>query len=228
MKQISIKLNLLFIIAFIFALTYLSVIKGQGLQQSHHDFSGGKWGNNSPCLPCHPVQSDPYVSNTLPLWNLLDTNINGRRYSSNTLDSQPGFPSGKSKICLACHDGTVAKESHLGTYVDSVKSSFGNHSIELLNDHPISFLYNNDLVRMDAGLYDPDTTKSGLGGTIAEDLLENGMMECTSCHDVHLSRNTEGCNGCHIKGTDGKTRTVSLSLWKSNVGSALCLTCHKK
>ena len=206
----------------------LSIVLGQGLQQSHHDFRGGKWGNDNPCLPCHPTQNDPYILNTLPLWNFQDSNLYGKTYSSNSLNSQPGFPTGKSKICLTCHDGTVAKESHLGAQNDSIKLSYRNHFIELVNDHPISFLYNNDLARADAGLYDPDTTKSGLGGTITEDLLENGMMECTSCHDVHLSRNTEGCKGCHTIGNDGNAMTVSLSLWKSNKGSALCLTCHKK
>jgi hypothetical protein len=101
----------------------------------------------------------------------------------------------------------------------------GHIGTDLRFEHPISFSYSSALALADGGLEDPSTTMSGLGGTIAEDLLDDGYMECTSCHDVHVPRKTvSGCNGCHrVPG-----REPSLSIRIPNEKSALCLTCHKK
>ena len=81
---------------------------------------------------------------------------------------------------------------------------------DLNDDHPISFTYDVALANSDGGLHDPTTTNSGLGGTIADDMLIDGQIQCASCHDVH--------NG---SGVDKLLR-------KSNDASALCLTCHDK
>jgi predicted CXXCH cytochrome family protein len=88
----------------------------------------------------------------------------------------------------------------------------GDHNLgtDLSNDHPISFSFDTALATADGGLKDPATASSGLGGTVNDDLLLGGKMECASCHDVHNSSN------------------LSKLLVKSNAGSALCLTCHSK
>ena len=101
----------------------------------------------------------------------------------------------------------------------------GHVGTDLTHEHPISFEYSTALAKADGGLEDPATAPSGLSGTIAEDLLQNGFMECSSCHDVHVARKTvDGCNGCHrVPG-----REPSLSIRVPNEKSALCLTCHKK
>ncbi|MFQ5349142.1 MAG: cytochrome c3 family protein [Thermoanaerobaculia bacterium] len=65
-------------------------------------------------------------------------------------------------------------------------------------------------VRYEAGVYSsplrPAFMPSGLGGTIAEDLLVEGHVECTTCHDVHSKREfllpgrarlAELCTICH-------------------------------
>jgi predicted CXXCH cytochrome family protein len=81
---------------------------------------------------------------------------------------------------------------------------------DLTDDHPISFTYNAALAGDDGGLVDPETTASGLGGTIEADLLFNGRLECASCHDPHDEL--------------GNDRMLRLS----NAGSAFCLACHEK
>ena len=81
---------------------------------------------------------------------------------------------------------------------------------DLGNDRPVSFTSDTALATADGGRFDPSSQNSGLGGTIAADLLFAGQLECASCHDVH--------NGSG----------VAKLLRKSNAGSALCLTCHDK
>ncbi len=201
---------------------------GQGLSNSHHDFTGAAWSGNEACKPCHtPHNANMEVPNS-PLWNHQVTNASFQVYSSSTLNSFPSQPAGHSKLCFSCHDGTVAVENHSGNTDGTRYVSFGNLTTDLRDDHPISFEYSTTLATVDGGLHDPKITPSGLGGTIEEDLLENGYMQCTSCHDVHIGRNTQGCTGCHQVGGGGGMTTVSLSIWKSNQGSALCLTCHNK
>jgi hypothetical protein len=96
-----------------------------------------------------------------------------------------GQPSGVSKLCLSCHDGTVAEDSFGGQVGTTFMSGSALVGTDLSNDHPISFTYDDTLAGNDGGLYPPSTTNSGLGGTIAADMLFGGSMECGSCHDVH-------------------------------------------
>ena len=87
---------------------------------------------------------------------------------------------------------------------------------DLSNDHPISFTYDNALFVADPELFDPVNLASkttALGGTINDDMLFGGKLECGSCHDVH-------------NGPDAVTNGKLLRI--SNTSSGLCLTCHNK
>ncbi len=196
------------------------------IQSSHHDFSGSGWANGEICLPCHTPHNANMEVPDSPLWNHQVTSASFEPYASATMNAFPGQPDGKSKLCLSCHDGTVAIENHSGSTNGTQYTNAGKIGTDLRNQHPISFTYNSTLAAADGELYDPETTMSGLGGTIQEDLLEGNKLQCTSCHDVHISRNTQGCSGCHDM--HGQIYLETLSLWKSNTGSALCFTCHNK
>ena len=209
-------------------LLFINTAYSQGLKSSHHDFSGASWSGNNYCKPCHTPHNANMNEPNSPLWNHQLTNAVFEMYSSPTLDGISGQPTGKTKLCLSCHDGTVAVDNHSGNTNGTKFTSFGNLTSDLKNDHPISITYDTALALADGRLYDPSTTLSGLGSTIKDDLLENNKLECTSCHDVHISRNTQGCIGCHNIHANGGMVTKTLSLWKSNDGSALCFTCHKK
>ena len=120
-------------------------------------------------------------------------------------------PDASSKLCLSCHDGTIALENYGGrTNGTNYVTGSSNLGTALNNDHPISFTYNTALATADGGLHNPSTKNSGLGGTINSDLLYGGKMQCASCHDPHNKGNF----------------TSMLRL--SNANSALCLTCHNK
>jgi predicted CXXCH cytochrome family protein len=179
---------------------------------SDHDFSSESWNpTGEMCNVCHtPHNSDTTVSDA-PLWSHEVTVATFTLYSTATLNATVGQPSGSSKLCLSCHDGTVAVDN-FGGATGGTDFLSGNDllGIDLSGEHPISFTYDSTLATADGGLYDPTTQVSGLGSTIQADLLIGDKLECSSCHDVH---NSSG---------------ESNLLQKSNAASALCLTCHNK
>lgn len=206
MKSIRIYLVILF------AACISQVSFGQNITNSAHDFSGEGWNSSGQiCIVCHtPHNANTTVSES-PLWNHEVTAATFTVYSSATLDATAGQPGASSKLCLSCHDGTVALENY-GIITNGTNKISGGDNIgtNLANDHPISITYDATLAGNDGGLHNPLTTNSGLGGFINDDLLFAGKMECASCHDVH---NAAG---------------VGYLLRKSNAASALCLTCHNK
>jgi predicted CXXCH cytochrome family protein len=179
---------------------------------SAHDFSGQSWNTTSEiCVVCHTPHNAITTVTNAPLWNHAVTTATFTPYSSGTLNAVVGQPDGSSKLCLSCHDGTVALENFggvtTGTQTISGAALVGTN---LSNDHPVSFTYDATLASNDGGLFNPTTTQSGLGGTITNTMLIAGKMQCSSCHDVH--------NGAGIANL----------LVKTNASSALCLTCHDK
>ncbi len=225
------KIALYLIIVLLIGL--VSVVSGQEPQSESHFFNEETWETNNSCITCHvgePGNEPGNIEKAVPLpWNKRDTTNTYQVYSSNSLNSYTHQPSGSSKLCLSCHDGTVGSDKHvIGILGGSYKLSSGNFSIDLNNSHPISFVYDASLAIADNGLYDPSTTMSGLGGTIAEDLLENGRMECISCHDVHSMRKHGDFENIDAAERSGHLSGTFNSLRKSNEHSALCLTCHNK
>jgi predicted CXXCH cytochrome family protein len=197
-----------------FVLLFLSFV-GMGFGQitgSAHDFSGAAWNATTElCIVCHTPHNANLTVTTAPLWNHSVTAVAAYTlYSSSTLNAVPGQPGNESRLCLSCHDGTVALENFGGfTTGTNMIAGSANVGTALNNDHPISFVYDAALATADGGLYNPATALSGLGGTINADMLFTGRMECASCHDVH-----DDIHGMFLR--------------VDNTGSALCLTCHDK
>ncbi|MEZ5072905.1 MAG: cytochrome c3 family protein [Bacteroidales bacterium] len=184
-----------------------------------HDFSGESWApsSNKGCGVCHTTHQAASQADA-PLWNHESTVVASYElYSSPTFDGSATLtnPGASSRLCLSCHDGTVALENFGGTtggstFVDAAYRIGGATGGNLSADHPISFEYTDALAASDGGLHPPSTAFSGLGGSIASDLLFNNRMECASCHDVH-----------NRYGVDHLLRI-------SNTNSEFCLTCHNK
>lgn len=121
-------------------------------------------------------------------------------YNSSTLVSaQPGAPSGATRLCLSCHDGTIAPASVSGTALAGARIAAANLGTDLRTTHPVSFV---------------PAAAPGLKTPPPEDAVKldrRGQVQCTSCHDPHLD----------LEGEDGGDFLV-----KTTRGSALCLTCH--
>ena len=84
-------------------------------------------------------------------------------YSSTSLQAIPGQPTGSSKLCLSCHDGTIAAgERSLARPADrdvggitTLPPGRSNLGTDLSDDHPISFLYDDALVARATKLHSP-------------------------------------------------------------------------
>jgi predicted CXXCH cytochrome family protein len=158
------------------------------------------------CSFCHITH---HATGATPLWNhALSSVTNYTLYTSGTLKAVVGQPDGSSRLCLSCHDGTVAL-GMLNSSATPIVMNGGvvnltgtnNLGTDLSTTHPISFKYNAGLRALDPNLVDPVT----LTGVVKVD--KNGEMQCTSCHDPHNNQ-------------------FGKFLVKDNTSSALCLTCH--
>jgi len=158
------------------------------------------------CIFCHaPHNSSPAT----PLWNQTQSGVTYTRYSSSTRAASPGAPTGWAKLCLSCHDGTVAIGATLSrgaipmTGVSATGQLTGASALgsNLSDDHPISFV----------PVTGPQIVQPSPGDAVKLD--DHGMLQCRSCHDPHQQ---------NVDPVTGKF------LVKANSESALCLTCHQK
>jgi hypothetical protein len=126
------------------------------------------------CVFCHTPHGATNSPGT-PLWNRALSGQTYTTYSSSSLDAetiagQLAQPAGSSKLCLSCHDGTLAISSVnvLGGQLDvtvpmtgvgpgdtmppgeGVQTGFTrNLGTDLSNDHPISLTYDTTLAGND-------------------------------------------------------------------------------
>lgn len=189
--------------------------------------------NGGPGVGSGPQADDAF--DYLPLWNHELTD-NAESYTM--YQNGPGAPTigskasqaiqntmtvgGVSLLCLSCHDGSVAVNSYGNTSQPTASQSGGGATIGeqytigkdnyLGNHHPIGFNYD-DVAAGDTEIREADTATMGTAGTVRDHLLGAGntQMECATCHSVHN------------KGNTGESL-----LWRSDVNSNLCLTCHDK
>ncbi len=184
--------------------------QGQSISGSAHDFSSQSWSTEI-CLPCHtPHNADTTVADA-PLWNHDLTTATFTLYSSPTMNVPVNQPSGVSKLCLSCHDGTVALDSFGGNAGSTFIGSDYDLTTDLSDDHPISidWIHQTELPTSEVCLQ-----CHFIGGNSTFSILPffDGKVECASCHDVH---NTN---------TAVDTPLLRLPL----TGSEICLHCHGK
>jgi len=189
---------------------------------------GGWNAREEVCRVCHVPHDHnrtAYVVSSGLLWNHALSNATFTMYNSATLDGAiASQPTGVSKMCLGCHDGTVAVDT-FDKYAGGTVfiSDYGaDHQIpgplfagDLSSTHPISIEYDE---AADPGLRSK-TDPFGASGTIA-DILENGTtLQCSSCHDVHDAPG-ESVPGTHLLRVSQKA--------SQGQASGLCISCHIK
>lgn len=156
------------------------------------------------CVFCHtPHNATPQS----PLWNRELEPQAYNVYTSPTLGAEPiPQPTGPTRLCLSCHDGTVAMGAVVvppggipmsggGVFPSGSLADFG---IDLSAHHPVSFSYSSSLPNPElASVPPPELT---LGGA--------DEVHCSTCHDPHNDQ-------------------YGQFLVRDNRFSALCIRCHE-
>ena len=231
------RVNIILIIV-----SYISIAQGQ-IENTPHDLSAIAGGNA--CSFCHTPHGA--ISGT-PLWNHQLSDAVYKIYQSSSLEASVGQPTGSSKLCLSCHDGTVALTESLSNGGTSgaayIQPGASNLGTDLSDDHPISFVYSESLAIQDVQLRSPLAIPEQLK------LDQAGELQCTTCHDAHNNqygkflvmpnRQSELCVSCHnLNGWMSSIHSVSSAFTPIADDSYLqnseyvtvsangCLNCHK-
>jgi len=224
-SKMTFMLYLTAVFSMLFTLVSNSAMAGT-LTGSAHDLRTYTGTSQRMCVVCHTPHNSTSTGGVAPLWNHAVTELTYTLYGEGgtapTLNATVSQPTGISKLCLSCHDGSVAIDSFGGNtgtqfFLPTDSENIGGDAGSLANDHPISFTYDTALVTADGALK-PVTTPVTIGDPAGDNrdttiagMLFNGSMECATCHDVH-----------------NKFAIGSQLLKVSTAGSQLCLTCHDK
>ena len=206
------------------------------------------------CVFCHTPHGAENAP-AAPLWNRKLSGATYTPYTSSSIEATAAElaagPGGSSKLCLSCHDGTMALGNVNvlngqvntsialagtgpgGTMATGAGTTTGftrNVGADLTNDHPISFTYDAALAARDGELRVPDGTTVGTRapGSRPRLPLENGQMQCATCHDPHL-RETDPLKGA------AKFLRVNRFQEQAPTGASfaesadiICIACHDK
>ncbi len=175
------------------------------------------------CSGCHVPHGGDGDNSTVPLWNPQHTTTTltgGYSNPNNTFNATITGPTGSSKLCLSCHDGSYAPV-HADHRFDGAAGSLGT----LTNSHPISFAYDAALAAADGELVDPST--------LPADVLDgNQQMQCTSCHEVHNTasrQKTANLRWAYPVDTGDPATTVSDTYVNGQgLTYVFCTKCHVK
>jgi hypothetical protein len=195
-----------------------------GIAGSKHDFGTLGWSQNQICLPCHTphnaiVRDSQGAVVGAPLWNHTISSATYTLYvDPDTGQQVTGAVDTNSRLCLSCHDGTVALDSFGGVAGTQVLTG-GLIGTDLSDDHPIG----------EAAIWPTPTTPDlvdpalrAAAGIMPLRRLPDGrdVVGCTSCHEPHNRANVPGMLWVNnaTPGTTVDGRTVS--------GSILCQNCH--
>ena len=174
------------------------------------------------CVYCHAPHGG---GGERPLWNRRLPNGPYRMYEGSLDMIADPQPTGVSRLCLSCHDGTiglddiqVAPITHTGPGPrrETIERCTGCHNggnpagglnwehvwfrpDDMRKQHPISIQYD---ASRDAG-FNPASAVTAAGL-----VLENGKVQCATCHEPHTER-------------------YRPFLRIPNTNRSLCLVCHR-
>jgi len=161
------------------------------------------------CRFCHAVHIQD-TNSPHPLWNQqLSKATSYSAYTSSTYRQRTNEISTRSKLCLSCHDGTVAIGETYSSgkiVVQGALASADKFGTDLSGNHPFGFT----MPAVDDGEMKLSLTASPpLTSDPAVKLFDN-KIECVTCHNPH---------------TPNLDTAVEFMV-RSNNNSALCTACH--
>ena len=197
---------------FLAAVSLFGQTSKQAVVGSQHDLTASGSGPvkstvADTCLFCHASHNS--LGNVTPLWDQTLSSLIYTTYTSSTYGSGPQTPgAGSSKLCLSCHDGSVAVG--LTPAKGTIPTSGTMRSNDVLGanlgtGHPVSMTAANDGQLATSLFATPATTNDPAVK------LVGGKTECTTCHDPHVQNNDPA---------------VPMFLVRSNRSGAMCAACH--
>ena len=213
------------------------------------------------CVFCHTPHGASNFPGS-PLWNRQLSSQTYTVYTSSSLDAedimgQLDQPGGSSKLCLSCHDGTLAigtvnvlggqqnvDITMTGTAVDgSMPPGDGETTgftrdlgIDLSNDHPISLTYDANLASVDTELVDPEAAAHigirapGFRPIVPLEQTGTGgaaQIQCATCHDPHI-REQDPAEVIKFLRLNRFQQTIPVEGAFSEASDIVCLSCHDK
>lgn len=217
--------------------------------------------NTEICVFCHTPHAAT-TSPAAPLWNRQLSTQTYTSYTSSSLDAetiagQLSQPAGSSKLCLSCHDGTLALGTvnvlggvqnaainmngtgAAGTMPPGLGEQTGftrNLGTNLTNDHPISLTYDTSLAQADGEMFDPATAAHinvGIPGMRPAVPLEatgtgnSPQVQCGTCHDPHL-RDTDITVNAKFLRLNRFQVSAPIGGQFNQATDIVCLGCHDK
>lgn len=209
---------------------------------------------NQVCVFCHTPHGDPNKPAKAFLWNRSDSSAGMTlKYDSSSLniDNTSVALGSKSKMCLSCHDGTVAigqldmngsttvngattpvPITMTGDNVDGASGLLTGGSTllgtDFSNDHPVGFLYDSALVGLDNELIDPaSVTYIGVRASrkvtdFNKSLVDAGGTAGGENPTTAQTRIAVPLEAAVTAPTEGQTAFVNVA----SAGKVECTTCH--
>jgi hypothetical protein len=243
-----------------------------GVNGSFHDMNyyaptkgGAKEKYERVCVYCHTPHNavvkdpnDPLGVNFLPLWNHDFSTNTFLAYNWATPDNTPFTIAdplvGPSRLCMSCHDGSIAVDQHGPAMprVGNIKLT-GNRAIghdgDLTTTHPIGFDYVaartgrnitvggnavTEVVNENTPFASAITINADANSNVYNTVTRNGSRTIKStlyngqmmtCATCHEVHNKE--NAAQAPATDGSA-TPNYFLYAKEQQSLICLSCHVK
>jgi len=232
-NKIAMKISFRLILTFLLPIIYcifcilIPMASGAGVKDTKHNLSVSGPGTakavteKGVCIFCHtPHNAHPVY----PLWNHEVSETHYINYWSPTLKSYPSASAappvdGFSKLCLGCHDGTVALGATLGRSgtiktipLALTPANPGYLGTDLSGGHPISIVFDSALVELRSRDHNIMQLKLPADDPhVKLYATQNGKgIQCTSCHDPH----------------GGRGGTGAPPFWQKSTHDQVCLVCH--
>jgi hypothetical protein len=179
-------------------------------------------GESQVCKFCH-IPHNPVAAS--PLWG---QSLSRAQYLTPSVESGLGAktpapqPDGSSRLCLSCHDGTVALGDVRGRsqpipFASGQRLRPGQRGFlgtDLTGSHPISFSV--PTTDPNPGVGERDMGLRATQATTSDDEVKldaAGKMQCTTCHDPHSDQYYQ----------PGKVPRF----WVKPTVQEVCITCHE-
>ncbi|MEI6827843.1 MAG: hypothetical protein WCK54_19805 [Desulfuromonadales bacterium] len=248
LKKITVAIALTGLMA---GAAYAGISAGTGINGSRHDMNAitgtAKDGMLRSCVFCHTPHN---AAATLdgPLWNRATTLLNPAAYGwiapANSAITIADPLVGPTRLCMSCHDGSIAYDSHNGSIGANAAApgtvflgATHRAHVDIAVTHPIGFQYALAVTKrpgelvpitgsfisgpstdLAANTFDTKARTIAAAGRKIADTLYQGNVTCASCHEVHNTNNAVSDTG----------KTYNYFLNAREEGSAICLSCHIK